>query len=143
MAALAEPYPTTRVRGRRADSEQKLTITPSLFFAITSTNAIVGNTVPKRFKSTTFLKASTSKSRIVLSGAIVAPDIFPPAAFNKISIVLKRSRMAILFSSNTSLFRTSVTKNIASVFIFSSVSSSLPISSIRSRITILAPCSAK
>ena len=39
MAALAEPYPTTRVRGRRADSEQKLTITPSLFFAITSTNA--------------------------------------------------------------------------------------------------------
>ena len=54
--------------------------------AITSTNAIVGNTVPKRFKSTTFLKASTSKSRIVLSGAIVAPDIFPPAAFSNTSM---------------------------------------------------------
>ena len=105
---------------------------------------MVGSTVPNRFRSTTFLKASTCRSKMLLSGPIVAPAILPPAAFNNASMRPYLARISFLFCSRISLFRTSVWKKQASPpFALISATIFSPVSTARSRITTLAPSSAR
>ena len=104
---------------------------------------IVGRIVPKRFSSTTLRIASSEASRNVLSGAILAAAILPPAAFKRTSIVPKRANISRLFCSKMSASKTLVLRNIAGVIALSCASKSLPASSFISRITMCAPCSAR
>ena len=80
-AAFATPYPATRVSGRSPASDAMFIIEPAFCLTIACAKTIVGSTVPKRLRSTTCLTASVSRSKNVLSGAIVAPGMLPPAAF--------------------------------------------------------------
>ena len=142
-AAFAAPYPTTRVNGRSADSEEILIMLPCFCSTITLAKTMVGITVPNKFKSTTFLNASTSKSKIVLSGPMVAPGMFPPAPFTSTSMRPYFATMSTAFCSNTALSFTSDCKNKAScpfAFIFSTKLS--PCSLFLASTTTFAPCSA-
>ena len=80
-AAFATPYPATRVRGRKADSDAMLIIEPCFCSTMAFTKTIVGMMVPNRLSSTTLRTASRSRSNIVLSGGTVAAPMLPPAPF--------------------------------------------------------------
>ena len=85
-AAFATPYPATRVSGRIADSDEMLMIDPCFCSIIARVKVMVGRIIPNRFRSTTLRTASMSRSKIVLSGAIVAPAMLPPAPLISTSI---------------------------------------------------------
>ena len=102
--------------------------------------------VPNRFSSVTFLTASTSRSKILLSGGTVADAILPPAALRRISIPPYIDIILLKLSSRTALSSTSVARKQASPpsaliseTIFSPSSEALS----RSRSTIFTPWDAK
>ena len=81
---------------------------------------------------------------MLLSGPMVAPAILPPAAFSNASIRPYLARISFLFCSSVSLFKTSVRKKQASPpFALISATIFSPASTARSRITTLAPSSAR
>ena len=117
-----------------------LIMVPFFCSVIQEPNTIDGNTVPIRFKSTTVLKSSIFRSKIVLSGPMVAPGKLPPAPLIRMSIFLYFSNISFLFFSRISLLLTSVTKNIASPPSERTFSiSRSPFSLLRAKTTTLAP----
>ena len=72
--------------GRIADSDEMLMIDPCFCSIIARVKVMVGRIIPNRFRSTTLRTASMSRSKIVLSGAIVAPAMLPPAPLISTSI---------------------------------------------------------
>ena len=143
-AALAAPYPATRVKGRRAEADEILMIFPFCSFTINSENTTVGITEPIRFRSTTLRKSSIFRSNILLFGPMVAPGIFPPAPFINTSIFPYFSTISSAFCFRTASSVTSVTRNMASpplAFTFS-ISKS-PFSLLRANTATFAPCAAR
>ena len=86
IPAFAAAYPATRVMGRKAAMLEKLTIAPAFCSTIGLRKTCVGSTVPVRFNSSTRWNSSIFKSKNVPVGAMVAPGIFPPAAFSRASM---------------------------------------------------------
>ncbi len=143
-AAFAAPYPTTRERGLRAASDEILMIFPCLFLTMILAKITVGITVPIRFKSTTLRKSFIFKSKIVPSGLMIAPGIFPPAAFISTSTRSYFATMSFAFCSSISSLVTSVCKKMASPPLdLTRLISSSPFCLLRARTAIFAPWAAR
>jgi len=87
-AAFAAEYPPILVSGLNAFIEEIFIIEPpSLFKTICLPKTWEGNTAPpKRFRSTTFFKASDSRSKKLKLSEVVESFRHPPAPFTRISI---------------------------------------------------------
>ncbi len=85
IPALAAAYPATRVMGRKAAIDEKLTMVPRPASTIGRRNTWVGITEPVRLRSSTVRNASTSRSKKLPSGAMVAPFMLPPAPLSRAS----------------------------------------------------------
>ena len=130
--------------GRKAAIDEKFTIAPFFCSTIGFINTCVGNTVPVRFRLSTFWNSSTFRSKKFPVGAIVAPGILPPAAFSNASTRSYLARISFRFCPKTASSSTLVTRNIASPpFALISFTIAFPTSALRPKITTLAPSSAK
>ena len=92
-AAFAAEYPGTRVMDCMAAMDDILIILPDFCWAITLPKTRLGYTVPFIFSCVTLSQSLICISKKLCSGANVAPGIFPPAIFNKISILPHFSRI--------------------------------------------------